>query len=45
MGTIITVLIIAAVVLAAVKRIIHDNKKGKSFSCGGNCSCCKGRCH
>ncbi|MFQ9934390.1 MAG: FeoB-associated Cys-rich membrane protein [Lachnospiraceae bacterium] len=48
MGTVIVILILAAVVSLAIKSIIKDKSSGKGCkSCGGNCSGCGGStaCH
>lgn len=39
-GTLITLLILVAVVIFIIKVMIRDKKQGKS-SCGGNCAHCK----
>ena len=38
-ATIVTALVVAAMVLGAALSVIRDRKKGKS-SCGCNCGCC-----
>ena len=45
-GTILVALVLAAAVLAIVRGLIRDKKKGKS-SCGCNCAHCAmaGTCH
>ncbi len=43
-GTIIVLLIVAAIAIFAVRSIYKDKKNGKS-SCGGDCSKCHGGCH
>ncbi len=43
MGTILVLLILAAVVALSIRSMIRDKKKGKSLSCGGNCAEC-GHC-
>lgn len=43
-GTIIVLLIVAAIATFAVRSIYKDKKNGKS-SCGGDCSKCHGGCH
>ncbi|MCM1113898.1 MAG: FeoB-associated Cys-rich membrane protein [Clostridium sp.] len=42
-GTIIVLLIVAAVVIAVSVKMIKDKKAGKS-ACGGDCSKCHGGC-
>ena len=46
LGTILVVLVLAAAVLAIVRSLIRNKKKGKS-SCGCNCAHCAmaGTCH
>ncbi|MCR5310308.1 MAG: FeoB-associated Cys-rich membrane protein [Lachnospiraceae bacterium] len=46
LGTIIVLLILAAVVFLIVRSIVKDKKKGKS-TCGSNCAHCamSGTCH
>lgn len=43
-GTGVTLLILAGIVLLAVRSMIRDRKAGKSCGCGGDCGRCKG-CH
>ncbi len=43
MGTFLVGAILLCAVIAALKSMIQDKKKGK-FSCGGDCSRCGG-CH
>ncbi len=43
-GTVIVLMILAAVVFLAVRSIYKDKKKGGSASCGGDCGRCHG-CH
>ncbi len=42
-GTVLVLVIIAALVVAVVIKMIRDKKNGKS-SCGGDCSSCGGAC-
>ena len=42
-GTVLVLVIIAALAAAAVIKMIRDKKNGKS-SCGGDCSSCGGAC-
>jgi len=44
MGTVIVLAVLLAVVVFIVRSMIKDKKAGKSLSCGGDCSKCKG-CH
>ena len=46
MGTVIVLLVLAAVVSLTVFSIVRDRKAGKS-SCGCKCGCCPmaGQCH
>jgi len=44
MGTVITGIIVFALVALAVRSIIKDKKNGKSIQCGGDCSHCGGHC-
>ncbi len=46
LGTVLVVLVLAAVVFAIVRGLIRNRKKGKS-SCGCNCAHCAmaGTCH
>ena len=43
-GTIAAAAIIALAVFLIIRSMIKDKKKGKSPSCGGNCSCCSMGC-
>ena len=45
-ATILSCLVLAAMVAAIVVKLVKDKKKGKS-TCGGNCGCCPmgGSCH
>ena len=45
MGTVITLTVVAAAVILAIRSMIRDKKKGKSLQCGGDCSRCGGGCH
>lgn len=42
-GTILIILVLAAIVALAIRSIVKDRKSGKS-SCGGNCSACGAQC-
>lgn len=42
---ILLIVLIAAAVAAAVVSMIRMKRKGKSVSCGGDCSRCSGGCH
>ena len=46
MGTIVVILVLAAIVVSISAKLMRDKKKGKS-SCGGNCAHCAlgGCCH
>jgi preprotein translocase subunit SecG len=44
LSTIITILILLVLVTIALVIIYHNKKKGKSISCGGDCSHCAGAC-
>ena len=43
MGTFIVLVVMAAIVGFIIRGLVKDKKSGK-FSCGGDCSHCKG-CH
>ena len=43
-GTAVVLILLGAVVFFAARSIYRDKKKGKSVSCGGDCSRCHG-CH
>ena len=45
MGTLITLAILLLVVGLAIRGMIRNKKKGKSFQCGGDGSQCGGHCH
>ncbi len=45
MGTLITLAVLLLVVGLAIRGMIRNKKKGKSFQCGGDCSHCGGHCH
>lgn len=45
MGTVITGVIVLALVVLAVRSMIKSKKSGKSMQCGGDCSHCGGHCH
>lgn len=42
-GTILVLLLLAAIVAFVIYRMVKDKKQGKS-SCGGNCSSCPNGC-
>ena len=46
MGTVIVLLVLAAIIFLIVFSMVRDRKAGKS-SCGCKCSCCPmaGQCH
>lgn len=44
MGTVIVLLVLGVIVALIIRSMIKDKKNGKSTSCGGDCSRCKG-CH
>lgn len=44
MGTILVLIALGAVVALIIRGMIRDKKNGRSTSCGGDCSRCKG-CH
>ena len=44
MGTLITGIVIIAVVGFIIRSMIRDKKNGKSIQCGGNCKNCGGHC-
>lgn len=44
MGTIVTGIILAAVIALIIARMVRDKKNGKSLQCGGDCSHCGRRC-
>lgn len=45
MGTVITLAVVVAAVVLAIRSMIRDKKNGKSLQCGGDCSRCGGGCH
>ncbi len=45
LGTIIVGVILIIIVALIVRSMVNDKKNGKSFTCGGDCSKCKGHCH
>lgn len=45
MGTVVTGVIVLALVVLAVRSMVKDKKNGKSIQCGGDCSHCGGHCH
>ncbi len=44
-GTILALLIVAALVGLAIFSMIRDKKKGRSVICGVDCKSCGGACH
>lgn len=44
MGTVIVLILLAAILAAAVRSMIKDRKNGKSLQCGMDCSKCNGHC-
>lgn len=44
MGTVVTGLILAAIVAYSIRNMIRDKKSGKSLSCGCDCKHCGGHC-
>ena len=44
MGTVVVLAILAGVVALIVRKMIKDEKNGKSIQCGGDCSHCGGHC-
>ncbi|MCX4321470.1 MAG: FeoB-associated Cys-rich membrane protein [Lachnospiraceae bacterium] len=42
MGTFIVLLLVAGAAALAIRQMIKDKKAGKSISCGGDCSRCRG---
>ena len=44
LGTIIVAIILIIIVITIIRKLINDKKKGKSLSCGGNCSSCAINC-
>lgn len=44
LGQIIVIAVLAGAVALAIRSMWKDRKNGKSCSCGGDCSHCKG-CH
>jgi hypothetical protein len=45
MGTVIVLLILAAIVALIIRSMVRDKKAGKSIQCGGDCKHCGGHCH
>ncbi len=41
-GTFIVLVIFVMIVCLVIRSMIRDKKNGKSLSCGGDCSKCKG---
>jgi hypothetical protein len=44
LGTVVVLIVLAAIVSLSIYSMIRDKKKGKSPTCGFDCSKCKG-CH
>lgn len=44
MATLIVDAAVAGLAVLAVRKLVRDKKNGKSLSCGGDCSRCKGHC-
>lgn len=44
MATLIVGAAVAGLVVVAVRKLARDKRNGKSLSCGGDCSRCKGHC-
>lgn len=44
MGTFFVLVALGLIVVLIIRSMIKDRKNGKSLSCGGDCSRCKG-CH
>lgn len=44
MATLIVCAAIAGLAVLAARKMMRDKKNGKSLSCGGDCSHCKGHC-
>ncbi|MCR5581329.1 MAG: FeoB-associated Cys-rich membrane protein [Pseudobutyrivibrio sp.] len=44
MGTVIVILILAAIVGAIIRSLVKAHKRGEHPACGGNCSACGGGC-
>ena len=45
LGTIIVSIILIIIVILIIRKMIIDKKKGKSLSCGGDCSHCLANCN
>lgn len=45
MGTVITSVIVLAIVGLAIRSMVRDKKNGKSLQCGCDCKNCGGHCH
>lgn len=43
-GTIVISIVLIAIIAAIIISMIRDKKKGKSVSCGGDCSSCRAGC-
>ena len=43
-GTAVVLIILILLVVLVCRTLVKNRKKGKSSSCGGNCSSCRG-CH
>lgn len=44
MGTFFVLVALGLIVVLIIRSMVRDRKNGKSLSCGGDCSRCKG-CH
>lgn len=44
MATLIVGAAVAGLAVVAVRKLARDKRNGKSLSCGGDCSRCKGHC-
>ena len=45
MGTVIVLVVLAAMLTFIIKGMIRDKKNGKSVICGGDCKHCGGHCN
>lgn len=45
MGTVIVLLVLAAVIGLVIRSMVKDKKAGKSLHCGQDCKHCGGHCH
>ncbi|MCI8945689.1 MAG: FeoB-associated Cys-rich membrane protein [Lachnospiraceae bacterium] len=44
MGTVVTGMVLAAIVACIIRNMIRDKRNGKSLQCGCDCQHCKGHC-